>query len=109
MFELPDLPYPYEALEPVISGRTMKFHHDKHHKAYVDTTNTLLKAAGASPQNLEAVIRDAKAAGNKKLFNNAAQAWNHAFFWNAMTAEPAEARRRPRRGDRWRVRRSWRA
>jgi superoxide dismutase, Fe-Mn family len=87
MFELPDLPYAYEALEPVISGRTMKFHHDKHHKAYVDTTNTLLKHAKASPDNLEAVIRGAKAAGNKKLFNNAAQAWNHAFFWNSMTAE----------------------
>ena len=49
MFELPDLPYAYEALEPVISGRTMRFHHDKHHKAYVETTNTLLKAADATP------------------------------------------------------------
>jgi superoxide dismutase, Fe-Mn family len=87
MFELPDLPYAYEALEPVISGRTMHFHHDKHHKAYVDTVNTLLKDAKAAPASLEAVIRDAKASGNKKLFNNAAQAWNHAFFWNAMTGE----------------------
>jgi Fe-Mn family superoxide dismutase len=85
MFELPDLPYAYDALEPVISGRTMKFHHDKHHKAYVDTTNTLLKDANAAPDSLESVIRAAKASGNKKLFNNAAQAWNHAFFWNAMT------------------------
>jgi Fe-Mn family superoxide dismutase len=84
MFELPDLPYPYEALEPVISGRTMKFHHDKHHKTYVETTNSLLKEAGAAPESLEAVIRQAKASGNAKLFNNAAQAWNHAFFWNAM-------------------------
>jgi Fe-Mn family superoxide dismutase len=87
MFELPALPYAYDALEPVISARTMKFHHDKHHKTYVDTTNTLLKDAKASPESLEAVIRGAKAAGNKKLFNNAAQTWNHAFFWNAMTAE----------------------
>jgi Fe-Mn family superoxide dismutase len=92
MFELPDLPYAYDALEPVISSRTMKFHHDKHHKAYVETTNTLLKDAKAAPDSLESVIRAAKSSGNKKLFNNAAQAWNHAFFWNAMTdhvAKPA--------------------
>jgi Fe-Mn family superoxide dismutase len=90
MFDLPDLPYAYEALEPVISGRTMRFHHDKHHKAYVETTNTLLKEAKAAPESLEAVIRAAKASGNQKLFNNAAQAWNHAFFWNAMA--PGAAR-----------------
>jgi Fe-Mn family superoxide dismutase len=84
VFELPALPYAYEALEPVISGKTMHFHHDKHHKAYVDTTNALLK--DAKPDSLESVIREAKASGNAKLFNNAAQAWNHAFFWNAMTA-----------------------
>jgi superoxide dismutase, Fe-Mn family len=88
MFELPDLPYAYEALEPVISGKTMHFHHDKHHKAYVDTTNTLLK--DAAPESLEAVIRAAKASDNKKLFNNAAQAWNHAFFWNAMAPGAAK-------------------
>ena len=87
MFELPALPYAYEALEPVISGRTMQFHHDKHHKAYVDTTNTLL--GDAKPDSLESVIREAKSSGNAKLFNNSAQAWNHAFFWNAMTAQAA--------------------
>jgi Fe-Mn family superoxide dismutase len=85
MFDLPDLPYDYDALEPVISSRTMQFHHDKHHRAYVETTNALLKDAKVSPDSLESVIRAAKASGNKKLFNNAAQAWNHAFFWNAMT------------------------
>jgi Fe-Mn family superoxide dismutase len=90
MFELPDLPYAYEALEPVISGKTMRFHHDKHHKAYVETTNTLLKDANAAPESLEAVIRAAKASDNKKLFNNAAQAWNHAFFWNAMAPGAAK-------------------
>jgi Fe-Mn family superoxide dismutase len=90
MFELPDLPYAYDALEPVISGRTMKFHHDKHHKAYVDTTNALLKDANPTPVSLESVIRAAKTSGNKKLFNNAAQAWNHAFFWNAMTGAAAK-------------------
>jgi Fe-Mn family superoxide dismutase len=88
VFELPVLPYAYEALEPVISGKTMHFHHDKHHKAYVDTVNTLLN--GAKPDSLERVIREAKASGAAKLFNNAAQAWNHAFFWNAMTAQAAK-------------------
>jgi len=83
VFELPALPYAYEALEPVISGNTMRFHHDKHHKAYVDTTNTLL--GDAKPDSLESVIREAKSSGNAKLFNNSAQAWNHAFFWNSMT------------------------
>jgi Fe-Mn family superoxide dismutase len=87
MFVLPDLPYAYEALEPVISANTMHFHHDKHHKTYVDTVNTMMKDANASPESLEAVIREAKSSGNKKLFNNAAQAWNHAFFWNSMTGE----------------------
>jgi superoxide dismutase, Fe-Mn family len=85
VFELPALPYAYEALEPVISGKTMHFHHDKHHKAYVDTVNTLLK--DAKPDSLESVIREAKSSGNARLFNNAAQAWNHAVFWNAMSAQ----------------------
>jgi Fe-Mn family superoxide dismutase len=88
MFVLPDLPYAYDALGPVISDKTLKFHHDKHHAAYVKTTNELLDKAGRSPASLEAVIRDASAKGEKKLFNNAAQAWNHGFFWVAMTASP---------------------
>lgn len=88
MFVLPDLPYPAEALEPVISARTLGFHHGKHHKSYVATLNTLLAEAGAMPDSLETVIRDA--AGDperRKLFNNAAQAWNHAFFWDSMTPD----------------------
>jgi Fe-Mn family superoxide dismutase len=84
MFILPDLPYAYDALGPVISERTMRFHHDKHHKAYVETTNKLVEAAGSAGQALEDVIRQARSSGDKKLFNNAAQAWNHAFFWQAM-------------------------
>jgi Fe-Mn family superoxide dismutase len=84
MFVLPDLPYAFDALAPVISERTLHFHHDKHHKTYVETTNKLLGEAGAAPESLEAVIREARSSGDKKLFNNAAQAWNHAFFWVAM-------------------------
>ncbi|HZC18063.1 MAG TPA: superoxide dismutase [Caulobacteraceae bacterium] len=87
MFTLPDLPYGYDALEPVISGRTMHFHHDKHHATYVKTLNELLEKAGQTPDSLERVIIDAAKAGEKKLFNNAAQAWNHAFFWSSMAPD----------------------
>jgi Fe-Mn family superoxide dismutase len=85
MFTLPDLPYAYDALEPVMSDRTLHFHHDKHHATYVKTMNGLLEEAGKSPQTLESVIREASRSGDKKLFNNAAQAWNHGFFWVAMS------------------------
>lgn len=85
MFVLPELPWAPDALEPVVSARTLGYHHGKHHKAYVDTVNRLLGEAGASPLSLEAVIREAAGApGRGKLFNNAAQAWNHAFFWDSM-------------------------
>ena len=84
MFKLPDLPYAHDALQPTVSAETMHLHHDKHHAKYIDTTNQILgdKAAG---QTLEAVIVQAAKDGEKKLFNNAAQSWNHAFFWDCMT------------------------
>ena len=81
MFVLPPLPYAENALEPIIGAVTMQTHHGKHHKAYVDTLNTLLKDAGASDASLEAVVRRS----DGKLFNNAAQAWNHAFFWDGLS------------------------
>ncbi len=85
MFELPPLPYDHAALEPVISRDTMHLHHGKHHKKYVETLNKLL--GDAAPASLEDVVREAFADDtNRKLFNNAAQAWNHTFFWNAMSA-----------------------
>ena len=84
MFVLPDLPYAYDALEPVMSERTLHFHHDKHHATYVKTLNELLDKDGASPRSLEDVIAKA---GQGKLFNNAAQAWNHAFFWEALSPD----------------------
>jgi Fe-Mn family superoxide dismutase len=88
MFSLPDLPYAYDALQPTISSRTLHFHHDKHHKTYVDTLNKLLDEAGEAPASLEEVIaRSADDPKARKLFNNAAQAWNHAFFWNAMSPQ----------------------
>ena len=85
MFTLPKLPYDYDALEPAMSADTLQFHHDKHHKAYVEKTNALAAKAGLEGKSLEDVVRAASRTGEKTLFNNAAQAWNHAFFWNCMT------------------------
>jgi Fe-Mn family superoxide dismutase len=85
MFVLPKLTYDFNALEPVISERTMRLHHDKHHRAYVKATNEILAKAGRSFATLEGVIAEAHKKGDAKLFNNAAQAWNHAFFWKSMS------------------------
>ena len=82
MFILPNLPYPAGALEPVLSAETLNTHHGKHHKKYVDTLNALLEQSGASFDTLEAVIVAHKSG---KVFNNAAQSWNHGFFWESMT------------------------
>ena len=87
MFELPPLPYDYDALEPMMSAETLQFHHDKHHKAYVDKTNKLVQEAGLDGRPLEEVVREARRTGANGLFNNAAQAWNHAFFWRCMTPD----------------------
>jgi superoxide dismutase, Fe-Mn family len=89
MFILPKLPYDYAALEPTLSADTMRTHHDKHHKAYVEKTNELAKAAGLDSRPLEEVVREAQRKGDGKLFHNAAQAWNHAFFWQCMTPKSA--------------------
>ena len=84
MFALPDLPYGYDALQPVISAEIMRLHHDKHHKAYVDFVNN---NGGEQYPDMEAAVRAANGDSSKaKLFNNAGQAWNHGFFWNAMRA-----------------------
>ena len=85
VFKLPDLPYAYDALKPTMSAETLHLHHDKHHAAYVKTTNELVETLGAPVQTLEEVVLKARREGDAKLFHNAAQAWNHAFFWNCMT------------------------
>jgi Fe-Mn family superoxide dismutase len=82
MFSLPDLPYAYDALSPVLSETTLRTHHDKHHARYVNVTNEILGDAAVGA--LEDVVRKAVADGQKKLANNAGQAWNHALFWEAM-------------------------
>jgi len=87
-FALPPLPYDYDALEPHISARTMKLHHDKHHATYVEKLNKLVAGTALEKCSLEQVIMTTKGdtrATQTKIFNNAAQAWNHSFFWNCMT------------------------
>ena len=84
-FTLPDLPYAQNALEPYITANTLSFHHGKHHKAYVDNLNKLVADTPLAGATLEEVItesaRDTAKAG---IFNNAAQVWNHTFYWNSM-------------------------
>jgi Fe-Mn family superoxide dismutase len=85
MFILPDLPYGYDALKPVLSDELMHLHHDKHHAGYVNNVNKMLGESGRAPSSMEDLVRESAAKGEKKLFNNAGQAWNHAFFWECMT------------------------
>jgi Fe-Mn family superoxide dismutase len=82
---LPPLPYPGNALEPVISEQTLSFHHGKHHKTYVDTLNKLIAGGPFANLSLEEVIlRTAGDEQHAAIFNNAAQAWNHAFYWHCL-------------------------
>ena len=82
---LPALPYAYDALEPHISKETLEFHHDKHHQTYVTNLNNLIKGTDLEGKSLEEIILasagDASKAG---VFNNAAQVWNHTFYWNSI-------------------------
>ena len=81
----PPLPYKEDALEPYISKKTIGFHYGKHHKAYVDKTNELAGPAGLGSLSLEEIIKKtAGSAGQIAIFNNAAQAWNHNFYWKSM-------------------------
>ncbi len=86
-FELPDLPYAKTALEPHISANTFDFHYGKHHNAYVTNLNAMVADTELASMSLEDIMKttagDASKAG---IFNNAAQVWNHTFFWNSMKA-----------------------
>ena len=87
-FILPELPYDKSAFGDLISAETFDHHHGKHHKAYVDKTNTLLADnAALLGASLIAVIAAAKAQNKKGLFNNAAQIWNHSFYWKCLSPE----------------------
>jgi Fe-Mn family superoxide dismutase len=85
MFTLPPLPYPDNALDPVISANTLSFHYGKHHKAYVDNLNNLAKGTEYESAPLEKVIGDTAGKAEKVgLFNNSAQVWNHTFYWSCL-------------------------
>jgi len=86
-FVLPELPFARDALAPHMSAETLDFHHGKHHQAYVTKTNELIAAdQELSGSSLARVIREANRTGQAKLFNNAAQLWNHSFFWQCLAA-----------------------
>lgn len=82
-FELPELPYAYDALGPYMSAETLEFHHDKHHQAYVTNGNKLLEGSGHEGKTLEEIVK-ASYGTNAGLFNNAGQHYNHIHFWKWM-------------------------
>ena len=85
MFTLPQLPWADNALEPVISANTISFHYGKHHKTYVDNLNNLVKGTDYESATLEKIITETAGKADKAgLFNNAAQIWNHTFYWHSM-------------------------
>jgi Fe-Mn family superoxide dismutase len=79
--ELPPLPYPKNALEPHMSRETLEFHHDKHHANYVNKLNELIQGTEFENASLEDIVKRSSGA----VFNNAAQTWNHSFFWNCLS------------------------
>lgn len=82
----PELPYAIDALQPLLSRATLRVHHEKHHRAYVDKTNQLTDGTALAKLSLEGIVTNTahhKAKGD--IFNNAAQAWNHAFYWNSLS------------------------
>jgi Fe-Mn family superoxide dismutase len=86
-FSLPPLPFDKAALEPVLSAESFDYHHGKHHKAYVDKTNGWIEEKGLAGKSLIEVVNFAKANGDKGLFNNSAQIWNHNFYWQGLAPE----------------------
>jgi Fe-Mn family superoxide dismutase len=85
VISLPPLPYPESALEPVISAKTLSFHHGKHHKTYVDNTNKLIDGTDFAEMSLEEIIKATAGEPDRtELFNNAAQTWNHNFYWKCL-------------------------
>ena len=85
-FKLIDLPYDDSALEPAVSANTLSFHHGKHHQAYIDKMNAAIDGTDLAGKTMEDVVV-ASRGSNQGLFNNAAQSWNHAFYWHSMAAE----------------------
>jgi Fe-Mn family superoxide dismutase len=85
-FTLPNLPYPEDALAPHISSQTMQFHHGKHHAGYVKKLNSLIEGTSYEGKSLEQIIKESYGKEeDTAIFNNAAQSWNHTFFWHSMS------------------------
>lgn len=82
------LPYPVEALQPVVSAETLRLHHGKHHQSYVKKTNEATAGSTLADAPVEQIIAAAKRTRNDTLFNNAAQVWNHGFYWHSLSPEP---------------------
>lgn len=84
---LPSLPFAPDQLEPTISAKTISFHYGKHHQAYVGTLNKLIAGTDYAGMDIVCIIRKAAAGGENQhaIFNNAAQAWNHTFYWNSLS------------------------
>ena len=89
-FTLPELPFDKEALGEFMSAETLEFHHGKHHKAYVDKVNAAIGGKGLEGASLGDVIRTSAENGDKGLFNNAGQIWNHNFFWQCLSPPDAQ-------------------
>lgn len=84
--ELPDLPFAQDALEPHISANTLSFHHGKHHNAYVTNLNKMIAGTDLEGKSLEEIVLTVNGDASKcGVFNNAAQVWNHTFYWNSMS------------------------
>ncbi|MFO1249128.1 MAG: superoxide dismutase [Alphaproteobacteria bacterium] len=93
-FTLAPLPWDEDALSPTISAETIKFHYHKHHQAYVDTLNKLVAGTKYAEMKLEEIVHQtagASEAKDKQIFNNAAQVWNHDFYWRSLTPARTEA------------------
>ncbi len=89
MFKLDPLPYAKSALEPYISERTLEFHYGKHHQTYVTNLNALIEGTPLEANTLEEIILSThKSSEKQSIFNNAAQVWNHTFYWNSLSPEP---------------------
>lgn len=85
-FEVTPLPYADNALEPAVSANTLSYHHGKHHKAYIDKTNAAIEGTELADKSLEEIIAAARGS-NQGLFNNAAQSWNHGFYWHSLAGD----------------------
>ena len=85
-FKLPELPYALDALEPHMSAKTLGFHHGKHHQGYIDALNKVIAGTPFEAQTLEQImLATHEDSAQKIIYNNAAQSWNHAFFWKSLT------------------------